>query len=324
MPSFLADSHPAVSPNLTAALILASGAHLRRLGLPHPGVKQVLEATGATRTRAYEMKADLLALLPSLERPAGRPKAEPQPAPEQASTVTQEVLSFVLRHPGCAQQHAQRHRYSDVFRAFVIELHRKYSDMSIERFANETQVPLGTVKDWLHAPAIEVEPPSSEDTAAQDDRATRGWVQTLLEQWRDWHGNFSSFCDHVRFNLRIPFGRTRIASILRKYAGTDSADSVPVPDGTPVITDDAEWSLVLRLAQVELDVAAALETRNPAVLANTALDIARRFSVFYNACPVLNAGDDAVRKSRIALCIATRRTLMNLLGILGIEAPERM
>jgi len=122
----------------------------------------------------------------------------------------------------------------------------------------------------------------------------------------------------------VQYSCTRIASILRKYAGADSADSVPAPGGTPVIIDDAEWNLVMRLAQVELDVTAALDTRNPAVLANTALDIAKRFSVFYNACPVLNAGDDAVRKSRIALCIATRRTLMNLLGILGIEAPERM
>jgi len=75
---------------------------------------------------------------------------------------------------------------------------------------------------------------------------------------------------------------------------------------------------------VELDVRVALETRNPAILANTALDIARRFSVFYNECPVLAAGDETTRRSRIGICIAVRQSLENLLGVLGIEAPERM
>jgi len=113
-------------------------------------------------------------------------------------------LSFVLQHPGCAQQHAQRHRYSDAFRAFVIELRCNDSDMSLERFAKETRAPLGTLKDWLHAPAIEADPPPTEDNAVQDERATSGHLQTLLEQWRDWHGDFSAFCKHVRFHLRIP------------------------------------------------------------------------------------------------------------------------
>ena len=117
----------------------------------------------------------------------------------------------------------------------------------------------------------------------------------------------------------IQYSCTRIASILRKYG------EVPTKlEGPVTISHDAEWSLVLRLAQVELDVGAALDTRNPAVLANTALDIARRFSVFYNECPVLGADNDSARKSRIGICIAVRQTLENLLGLLGIEAPERM
>jgi len=122
----------------------------------------------------------------------------------------------------------------------------------------------------------------------------------------------------------IQYSCTRIASILRKSDGAESADDIEQPAGPYEFAHDAEWNLVVRLARVELDVAAALDTYNPAVIANTALDIARRFSVFYTACPVLTAGSDTVRRSRIALCMAVRRTLMNLLGLLGIEAPERM
>ena len=117
----------------------------------------------------------------------------------------------------------------------------------------------------------------------------------------------------------IQYSCTRIASILRKY-GVE-------PDRAPekvTVSHEAEWSLILKLAQVPLDISASLRLRNPALIATTALDIARRFSVFYNTCPVLGAESDDIRDSRIALCVVTRRALINLLNLLGIEAPERM
>ena len=117
----------------------------------------------------------------------------------------------------------------------------------------------------------------------------------------------------------IQYSCTRIASILRKYGKV-----LPERILTMVISHDAEWSLILRLASVENDISVALKSRNPSIIANTALEIARRFSIFYNECPVLNAEKEDVRKSRIALCIAVRQVLTNLLGLLGIDAPERM
>ena len=46
-------------------------------------------------------------------------------------------------------------------------------------------------------------------------------------------------------------------------------------------------------------------------------------STFYEQCPVLRA-EGEVRASRLALCAATRRVLGTGLGLLGIEAPDRM
>ncbi|MCE5252095.1 arginine--tRNA ligase [bacterium] len=117
----------------------------------------------------------------------------------------------------------------------------------------------------------------------------------------------------------IQYSCTRVASILRKHGSEPERVSSPL-----TVTHDAEWGLVFRLAFVTRDIAAALETRNPAILATTALDVARRFSIFYNTCPVLAAENDTIRESRIAFCVATRQVLMNLLGLIGIEAPERM
>ena len=91
-----------------------------------------------------------------------------------------------------------------------------------------------------------------------------------------------------------------------------------------VITHDAEWNLVLRLADVGNNLSQAFLTKNTGIIATAALDIARKFSVFYTECSVLKAPDEEIRNSRIALCISTRQVLVNLLSILGIEAPERM
>jgi arginyl-tRNA synthetase len=47
------------------------------------------------------------------------------------------------------------------------------------------------------------------------------------------------------------------------------------------------------------------------------------FTSFYDKCPVLKAQAD-VRASRLALADLTARTLAQGLGLLGIEAPDRM
>ena len=68
-----------VSPNLTAGLLLAALPHLARLGLPRPTAAAVLEATGAGRTRAYELRAAVDDALGALQRSPGRPPAVAPP-----------------------------------------------------------------------------------------------------------------------------------------------------------------------------------------------------------------------------------------------------
>jgi arginyl-tRNA synthetase len=133
----------------------------------------------------------------------------------------------------------------------------------------------------------------------------------------DWESALSFTGDSGPY---IQYSCTRISSIIRKVGG--------VPDGLDrediTISHDAEWGLVFRLAAVSSDIMQSLSTKNAGILATSALDVARKFSTFYNACPVISAESDTIRNSRLSLCIATRRILINLLNLLGIEAPERM
>ena len=92
--------------------------------LPAPTVEQILTATGATKSRAYELAASLADVLPTLTRGRGRPPAAP-PAHQQAEGVaalTMTVLDYVMRHPGCVDRGPVRQRYSDGFRHFILEL----------------------------------------------------------------------------------------------------------------------------------------------------------------------------------------------------------
>ncbi len=213
--SALADRRPAVSPLSTAALLLAARTLLGRVRLPQPNVSEILEATGATRSRAYELRDELLERLPELERPVGRPRIE-KPAPVDTGAITREVLDFVVEHPGCISKRAKRLRYSDSFRHFLLDLCERRREVPLEDFAAATHVPLGTLKNWLRGGRKGTDEPldPNDPVRTEPDAETTTRIETILDEWRRWEGSFWAFCKHVSFNLRIPYGRTLISSIL--------------------------------------------------------------------------------------------------------------
>jgi len=227
----VADPQPPVSPVVIAALLLVASQFLRRLKLPRPTTKQIIEATGASRSRAYELVDALLALLPPLQRPVGRPKAPPPPWPaEPTIELSRAALRFVMAHPGCVSAGPSRHTYGLPYRHFALELRRQHPDIPLEILAQAIEVPLGTFKDWWSgntAPAqceqtdpATAGPGCHDEGAEQTDSATAAspsstHIETVLAAYKSWSGTFGDFCDHVRRDWRIPFGRTIISNILQ-------------------------------------------------------------------------------------------------------------
>ncbi len=77
------------------------------------------------------------------------------------------------------------------------------------------------------------------------------------------------------------------------------------------------------VADVPSQIATAAELRAPHRLTHAAQDLAARFHRFYTECPVLS--DDAeLTQARLWLCRGTKQTIANLLGLLGVSAPESM
>lgn len=79
--------------------------------------------------------------------------------------------------------------------------------------------------------------------------------------------------------------------------------------------------VLLRFGEVVHDVARTLE---PHRLCTYLYDLAEAYSGFYQQCPVLSADDEPTRRARLKLCDLVRRVLADGLGLLGIEAPNRM
>jgi arginyl-tRNA synthetase len=87
--------------------------------------------------------------------------------------------------------------------------------------------------------------------------------------------------------------------------------------------EEAEIELMREIANFEELVAVAMRQRAPYRVAKYAEELARRFHRFYTDCRVVTE-DQSLTRARLALSRATKQVLANALGLLGVEAPERM
>jgi arginyl-tRNA synthetase len=103
-----------------------------------------------------------------------------------------------------------------------------------------------------------------------------------------------------------------------------AGSSVEAAVGPVVLTEPAEHELALTLGRFPEHLESVLDELEPHRLTTYLFVLASAYSTFYEQCPVLQASDDAVRASRLALCALTSRTLTRGLALLGIAAPTRL
>ncbi len=242
--------HPPVAPILNAGLLLAARRFADEYDLPWPTAAAVLAATGAGKTRAYEIADELLRLLPTLLRSPGRPAAPVvEDAPlSDALAIARDVIDYLIAHPGCVTGD-RRQRYADGYRQLVLDLRERFAAMAAPLFANAVRVPEGTLAEWLAA-AGSTPPTASPATAPPESPpdATHPRTQTILAAWTTWRGPFTKFCDYISRELRIPYGRTFIASILtlhgvrlpRRRPGR-SPDELALRDAFVTFFPGAQW-----------------------------------------------------------------------------------
>ena len=78
-----------------------------------------------------------------------------------------------------------------------------------------------------------------------------------------------------------------------------------------------------RLAELPRVVQGVVDHLAPHRLTKYARDVATEFHQFYTECTIL-ADDRELRVARLALCVATKTVLAEVLELIGVSAPETM
>jgi len=121
----------------------------------------------------------------------------------------------------------------------------------------------------------------------------------------------------------VQYGHARIASILRK-AAERGVELRPIAEADlSRLEHESELDLLRAVADMPSQVATAATIRAPHRLTHAAQDLAARFHRFYTDCPVLS-DDVELTQARLWLCRGAKQTIANLLGLLGVSAPESM
>jgi arginyl-tRNA synthetase len=121
----------------------------------------------------------------------------------------------------------------------------------------------------------------------------------------------------------VQYAHARIASILRKAAEAGLAPAAAL-EGSGLLAGAPEGTLariVARLPEVIEDAATAQETQ---AVTTYATELATAFHAFYRDARVVDPSAPELSSQRLALVDATRISLANALGLLGISAPDSM
>jgi arginyl-tRNA synthetase len=119
----------------------------------------------------------------------------------------------------------------------------------------------------------------------------------------------------------LQYAQARIQSIFRRSEGSGSATPTFTPDA---VAHPAERALALQVLSLAAAIDAVADTLQPHRLCTYLFELAQAFTAFYEHCPVLRADTAEQRADRLGLCSLTALVLRLGLGLLGIDAPERM
>lgn len=121
----------------------------------------------------------------------------------------------------------------------------------------------------------------------------------------------------------VQYAHARLCSILRQAEELGDNGNPPSEEDLKLLNSTEERDLLKKMADLPSEVIVAARLMEPHRLARYVLDLAGLFHTFYNSQRVL-VDDEGLRKARLSLVGAVKQIISNVLGILGVSAPERM
>lgn len=120
----------------------------------------------------------------------------------------------------------------------------------------------------------------------------------------------------------MQYAYARVRSIFAK--GGVEAEEMRQGEHTILFTHPAERAIAIELLRFGEVIEIALKDYRPNYLTDYLFELSKRYSSFFDQCPVLKAENVDLRNSRLLLCDLTARTIQKGLELLGIRTVERM
>ena len=121
----------------------------------------------------------------------------------------------------------------------------------------------------------------------------------------------------------VQYAHARICSILRNLSADGIVPKTLTEDELCVLNASEERELIRRISEFTDEIESSAISYDSARITRYVFDLATLFHKFYNACRV-KCDDEKLMQARISLCLATKITMANVLGMLKIDAPESM
>lgn len=115
----------------------------------------------------------------------------------------------------------------------------------------------------------------------------------------------------------VQYAHARICSVI------DKAGAITPGDGK-LLTHPRELALIKKILDLPHEVSRSAADYGVHRLATYAVELARTYHHFYDACRVIQPDEPALTADRLLLCDAARIALSQVCGLLGVRAPRRL
>ncbi|MBR5627015.1 MAG: arginine--tRNA ligase, partial [Thermoguttaceae bacterium] len=130
------------------------------------------------------------------------------------------------------------------------------------------------------------------------------------------NGNTATYMQYAYARIRSIFARGNVDADLFRKTVTDAIQKGQL---LLSLTDPAERMLALELLKFSEALDSVVRDYRPNQLTSYLYELANRYSVFFERCPVLKAENDSLKTSRLLLCDLTARIIQKGLDLLGIQ-----
>jgi len=136
---------------------------------------------------------------------------------------------------------------------------------------------------------------------------------------------------HLDFNLNLAleqsssnpvyyaqYAHARLSSVL------ESAADIKIDENASMLKEESEIELLKKLIEFPHIIEVSAEKRAPHMLATYIQELAANIHSFYTNCRLIDRDNLDVTASRLALAKAAKIVMKNALGVLGVNAPNKM